>query len=67
VPLLIVHGPTVSPGQVRVVVPMTRIAPAVVSMLGIDTYLLEAVRAEGVQVLPSVTLKNDDTGSNGGN
>lgn len=46
---------------------MTQIAPTVVSMLGLDTYLLEAVRVEGVKVLPSVTLKNDDNGGNGGN
>jgi hypothetical protein len=33
-------------------------------------YLLDAVRIEGVKVLPSVTLKNDDNGVNenkGGN
>jgi arylsulfatase A-like enzyme len=65
VPLLIVHGPTVTPGQVRALVTTTQIAPTIVSMLGIDTYQLDAVRLEGVKVLPSVAVRNDDNGDSG--
>ena len=65
VPLLVFHAPSVAAGQVRAVVTTTQIAPTVLSMLGIDTYQLDAVRVEGVKVLPSVTLKNDDNGVNG--
>jgi hypothetical protein len=57
----------VKAGQVRAVVTTTQIAPTVLTLLGIDTTQLDAVRLEGVKPLPAVTGKtnNGDQGDNG--
>lgn len=53
VPLLLV-APTVRPGLVRSLVSTTQIAPTILTLLGIDPNLLQAVLLEGTKVLPGV-------------
>jgi len=58
VPLLVVHGPSITPGLVRAVVTTTQIAPTILALLGLDTQSLDAVRLEGVKVLPGIQTKS---------
>ena len=53
VPLLIVHS-TIQPGIERQPVTTTQIAPTILTLLNINPNLLQAVKSEGVTVLPGV-------------
>jgi len=59
VPLLLVHAPSITPGQVRAVVTTTQIAPTILALLGLDTNQLDAVKIEGVKPLPGVAVQAD--------
>lgn len=60
VPLLVVHVPSITAGQVRALVTTTQIAPTILSLLGLDTNQLDAVKLEGVKPLPAVAVKGDN-------
>jgi hypothetical protein len=60
VPLMVIHTPSINPGLVRALVTTTQIAPTILSLLGLDTTQLDAVRLEGVKALPAVAVKGDN-------
>jgi len=59
VPLLVIHVPSITPGQVRALVTTTQIAPTILTLLGLDPNQLDAVKIEGVKALPSVVVHAD--------
>jgi Type I phosphodiesterase / nucleotide pyrophosphatase len=57
VPLLVV-GPSIAPGLVRAPVTTTQIAPTILTLLNLDPSKLQAVKVEGVTVLPGLPAKS---------
>ena len=56
VPLLVVHAPSIAPGQLRAPVTTTQIAPTILNLLGLDPAKLKAVQLEGTRVLPGIPV-----------
>jgi hypothetical protein len=54
VPLVVFHAPSIAPGVVRAPVATTQIAPTILALLRLDVNTLQAVRLEGVRILPGI-------------
>ena len=52
--MMLVSNPNVAPRTLSAQVQTAQVAPTVLRLLGLDPSKLEAVRAEGTQVLPGI-------------